>query len=153
MSLFLIYFELGKPVPPSPVPAPLQHFPVAVTIKGRSGPARAGLALTDGGSSAAFLAFGNKGLARKGDAVRCGLVQFVQRRLDMGAQPHFVFHWVEGSAKAVSVDTENVAHVAVTGIEDTLRALAGVPIADAPAVVYAIVGPDDGKQRRAYQLP
>lgn len=137
MSLFLIYFEVGEPVPPSPVPARLQHLPVSVTFKGRSGPARPGLVLTDGGSSAAFLAFGNKGVAREGEALRAGLIQFVRQRLEMGAHPHFVFHWVAGSVKTASVDIENLARVPILGMEDKLRALAGVAITDSSEVIEA----------------
>jgi len=138
MSLFLIYFEIGKPVTMASPPPPIEHFPVNVALKGRRGPPRPALALTDGGSSAAFLAFGDRVLARAGTALRVTLVHFLRERLALGAHPHLIFLWFDGLVESALIDIDNKIHVPLARLDVTLESVA-------PSELIEIIGKDEGQ--------
>ena len=123
MSLFLIYFEVGRPIPASPIPAALVAVPVTVTFTGHTGPARPALALTDGLASDHFQQVGSTVAARRGATLREALTSYVHERLALGARPHLVFLIVEGVLGSCTVDFEHRSEVILTELETTLRTL------------------------------
>jgi hypothetical protein len=148
MSLFLIYFEMGKPVPPSPVPAALWPVPITITLRGRSGPPREGTVLTYGGSSEAFVAF-ERGYKQEGKMLRKSLFEFVRQRLEVRAHPHLVFNWLGGRIETISVDINTVVRVPASKLEQRLRTLEGFPIVDSSEVMEVVPdGPGDDEDQR-----
>ena len=124
MSLFLLYFEVGRPVPASPVPAALVAVPVTVTFAGRTGPARLAVALTDGLASDHFQQVGSTVAARRGEALRAALTGYAHERLALGARPHLVFLIVEGVLRSCVVDFDHRREVPLAELETALSALA-----------------------------
>lgn len=124
MSLFLLYFEVGQPIPASQVPAALVAVPVTVAFAGRTGPTRSAVALTDGLASDHFQRVGSTVAARRGVVLREALMDYARERLALGARPHLVFLIVEGALRSCVVDFEHRKKVLLTDLETALCALA-----------------------------
>ncbi len=120
MNLFLIYLEIGKPIPPSR-PENLDHRDVLVALDGRRGPARAGMTLTDGCSSERFKRFGARVADREGDRMRRALVVFLRHRLVLGAHPHLAFVWCDGPLASVTVNVDAKVPLRLDDLEGWLR--------------------------------
>jgi len=150
MSLFLFYFEIGKPVPPSVVPLGLWHTPVAISFRGRAGPPREGLALTTSSqSSERLLAFGDGSHSHEGEIARSALFQFLERRLDAGARPHLVFLWMRGSIDTATVDLAEVVRVPLCALDVKLRALRKVKFMDSSEIIEVTAEPDEDMPQSA----
>jgi len=117
MSLFLIYFEIGKPIPLSR-PENLEHRDVRVAFDGRRGPARAGMALC---SSERFKRFGARVADREGDEMRRALFVFLRHRLVLGAHPHLAFVWCDGPLASVTVNVDAKVPLRLDDLEGWLR--------------------------------
>lgn len=118
MSLFLVYFEIGKPVsPPSPLPRPLVQMPMVVVFNDRAGPSRPAMAITDGVASDHFLRYGNKVAARRGAELRQRLFEFIKQRLAQGARPHLVFLVIQGVLKEAKVNLDSKGQVVLDDLE------------------------------------
>jgi hypothetical protein len=121
MSLFLIYFDVGKPVPPSSPPAGMSTIPMTVRFKGRAGPARQAFALTDGVSSGRFLRFGNKMADREGEALRRTLADWLKHRLNAGAHPHIIFIWFDGPLQSATIDIDAKVSIPLSRLSEKLK--------------------------------
>ena len=124
LSLFLLYFEVGRPVPPTAFPSTLVATPISLRFQGRVGPARSAVTLTDGLASDHFQQSGSTVAARRGEALRGALDSYLRERLAHGARPHVVFTIFHGSVEAAEVDFDHRREVPIAEVAETLVTLA-----------------------------
>ncbi|UQA57462.1 hypothetical protein [Polyangium aurulentum] len=117
MSLFLVYFETGKPIPPMSVQAPLVQHAIVVEFSGRSKSPNLAFTVTDGVSSERLLRQGNKLADRLGQELRQALIGFVRMRLASGARPALMFDSFDGPVHKVHVDWSKRMQVSAKDLE------------------------------------
>ena len=143
MSLFLAYFETGRPVAPSPLPQGLYAYPFVVRFKGSVNRARQAMML-NGMAASDFLSYGSHSIALEGEKVRGLLRRFLTERLTTGAYPHFVFLWIGGRLEdGATIDGDHVVRLPIRMLDEKLRAMARFPIVDSSEVVEVIADTED----------
>ncbi len=124
MSLFAIYFEVGKPVPTCAVSTPLVAHPMRVRLNNKSARSRAGLALSDGVSAGAIRCVGNKAVARHGAQLRDALARYLMQRLKQGASPHLVLLTFSALVEEAVVNYDSTIDVSADNVADMLPTVA-----------------------------
>lgn len=119
MSLFLIYFEIGKPIDRHDTPHDLIEFPVKIRNADRiSVPARKGVAITDGVASDRFKQYGKHVAGREGSVLRDALFEYIVQRVKAGATPCLSFCFVEGELGTVDLPIDKKQRIYVADLPE-----------------------------------
>lgn len=123
MSLFLVYLELGRPVPLATATEPLMLRAVRVRNDGRRGPPKDGVLITDGLAADYFQQYGNHVAARKGEELRAALFNFIGGRLAHGARPVLCFVFSDGLVTELVLPLDQRRVVPLSRLSDEFSSL------------------------------